>query len=104
MRAAQAAGRPKFPQAEREYFVEAIRYVDRVTWSTGAVDPDALPAEYASGSAIWAVDQADDTPAKQAFCDAHRLQYHVIDDDQLQGYPEPADSDDASAARRQRRR
>ena len=32
---------PKFPQAERQYLLEAIRYVDRVTLSTGVIDPEA---------------------------------------------------------------
>ena len=34
---------PIFPEAERLYFLNAIRYVSRVIPATGAVNPDELP-------------------------------------------------------------
>ena len=36
---------PKFPLAERRYFLEAVRYVQRVSVAEAQVNPDALPAE-----------------------------------------------------------
>ena len=54
---------PRFPQAERQYLVEAVRYVNRVTLVTELDSPDALPeapalkrrAEKAKGAeAPWA--------------------------------------------------
>ena len=88
---------PKFPQAERLYFVEAIRYVDHVTLVGGPVERDALPAEHTTGLSTWVVDQASDNPAKKAFCDAHGLQYRVIEEDGLQGFPEPVLDDSVTA-------
>ena len=36
-------GRPKFPQEERMYMMDAIRYVDRATLVTELGDKDGLP-------------------------------------------------------------
>jgi cytidyltransferase-like protein len=89
--AEQLDGKPtKFPQEEREYFVGAIRYVDRLT-IVDTASPDALPEEYLDPSALWVVDQASDSPAKQAFCKANGLGYQVLKDEQLEGYPETAE-------------
>jgi cytidyltransferase-like protein len=78
---------PKFPQAERQYLVEAIRYVNRVMLVTSQPSPDALPGIIESQPLIWAVDEADDTPAKRAFCAAHGLGYRVFTAADLAGFP-----------------
>jgi cytidyltransferase-like protein len=79
---------PKFPQAERQYLVEAIRYVNRVMRVTGQPSPDVLPGITESQPLIWAVDEADDTPAKRAFCAAHGLGYRVFTEADLAGFPD----------------
>ena len=84
----RTAGQPaRFPQAERRYFVEAIRYVDRVTLIDGADGPDALPEGYATGSVIWGVAESDDRAAKRAFCDARGVEYAVISSGDLLNFP-----------------
>ena len=50
---------PQFPQAERQYLVEAVRYVDRVTLIDNLVDRDALPPEHCDEAACWVVDEAE---------------------------------------------
>jgi glycerol-3-phosphate cytidylyltransferase-like family protein len=52
---------PKFPQAERQYLVESIRYVDRVSLSAGPADRDSLPLDAIVGRppglpAVWVVE------------------------------------------------
>lgn len=89
-----ASGRPpEFSQAERRYFVEAIRYVSRLTvvegLVEGTIEPDALPAEHAVGPAVWAVRESEDRPGRREFCDAAGLEYVVIGDSELEGFPEP---------------
>jgi cytidyltransferase-like protein len=85
---------PKFPQAERLYFIEALRYVKRVTIVDGPFGRDGLltsTGDFHSGINItWAVDQGSDNPAKQQFAENHRIKYQVISDEQLQGFPMPA--------------
>ena len=87
----------KFPQEEREYFLRAIRYVDRLTPIDAPFERDALPEEHAAGPATWIVNAPDDSPAKRAFCVAHPIDYRVIEASELQGFPrdtsEPEPSD-----------
>lgn len=85
---------PKFPLAERQYFLGALRFVDEVrVWET-AVQPDALPETPAS--ATWVIHAAEDTPAKRAFCTKHGLACAVLQASDLAGFPPgpppPADS------------
>ena len=93
---------PQFPQEERQYFVESIRYVDRLSL-VDATDRDSLPTEcLAPGSiapgATWAVEESPGKPAQQAFCRQHGLECCVISEQQLQGYPEPDESTGAPSA------
>jgi cytidyltransferase-like protein len=84
------AGRePRYPQSEREYVIQAIRYVHRVQVSGPDVDPDALPGVLLFRPDIWVVEQSDDRPAKRAFCAAAGLRHHVLAPGDLAGFPEP---------------
>jgi len=78
---------PVFPQEERRYFVQAIRYVNRLSIVEQWEDRDALPDVVAHGAAAWVVGESDDRPARRAFCVAHGLSYAVITDDRLSGFP-----------------
>jgi cytidyltransferase-like protein len=78
--------RPKFSLAERRYVMDALRYVDTVTVVERLESLDALPAGIDSGL-TWVVDQAADCAAKRTFCNRHGLQYQVVPDDDLAGYP-----------------
>jgi cytidyltransferase-like protein len=92
---------PKFPQAERQYLLEAIRYVDRVTLWPGTIDPDALPPSQSVPPAIWVVDEASDNAARRAFCRARGLDYHVLRREQTEGFPEwPANLSRGSPGRK----
>ena len=88
-RVALAAGeKTKFPQEERLYFLEAVRYVDRVTLISDLSDPTTLPLLDGPKPAIWAVDPADHDPRKLAFCQAQGISYVVIGEDKLARFPE----------------
>jgi cytidyltransferase-like protein len=74
---------PKFPEAERKYFLESIRYVHNVTLMD---KPEPfLPDHLHAGT--WAVPAKEDAPEKGTFCEAHSLNYHVIPDEMLAGFP-----------------
>jgi len=81
---------PKFPQEERRYLVEAIRYVGKV--SLVDEDPSTGSGQALTGFPLnlsgLAVDEADDTPARRAFCAAHDITYHVFTSADLAGFPE----------------
>ncbi len=78
---------PKFPQAERAYLVQAIRYVSSVTIVQSTGDIHSLPHKLGFTPDIWVVSEADDHPRKKAFCQARSLEYQVIESERLQGFP-----------------
>jgi cytidyltransferase-like protein len=86
---------PRFPQEERLYVVEAVRYVDRVTLVDALLHPGLLPESFAIDGAVWVVDQSSHTPLKQDFCAAYGLQYHVVGGEDLRVFPAHASKDPA---------
>jgi cytidyltransferase-like protein len=87
----QLAGRPyKFPLAEREYFLNAVRYVARVIPLEGPVCPDALPAVPGLQAAIWVDREGAGNAERRAFCQSHGLAYGEVPEAALHTWPEPA--------------
>jgi cytidyltransferase-like protein len=78
---------PKFPQDERLYILEAIRYIHKAA-IVNDVNPDALPASLKFKPAIWAVTEQNDNPAKKAYCKANRIKYQILKNDKLNRFPE----------------
>jgi cytidyltransferase-like protein len=79
---------PKFPQVEREYSMQSIRYVSSITLLHGANNPDALPRiDGAAAPDIWAVTQAADTPAKRDWASRAGIECRVISDATLNIVP-----------------
>lgn len=82
---------PNFTLTERQYVMDALRYVDTVTVVEELDSIDALPANVNS-EVTWVVDECSACDAKRAFCESHDLGYHVVRDADLAGYPDrPAD-------------
>ena len=79
--------RPKFPLAERIYLLNAIRYVGQAIVAPVEVSPDTLPLDNLPAPACWVVTEGDDTPAKRAFCQSHGVDYHMVRQAELQGFP-----------------
>jgi len=83
------AGRePRYPQSEREYVIQAIRYVHSVHLSGSKVDPDSLPGSLTFQPDLWVVEQGEDRPAKQSFCAAAGIHCQIVSPGQLAGFPE----------------
>jgi cytidyltransferase-like protein len=79
---------PKFPLAERLYFLNALRYVRRVIQAGDADNPDTLPNTLKAD--LWADCEPAANPAREAFCRGEHIPYHVFKPDELKGFPEPA--------------
>ncbi len=78
---------PKFPLQERQYFLEAVRYVDRV-WPVDAVpDGNELPQLPGLTPGMWVVPEDEDSPVRQAFCSSHSMFYQVIKASSLKEFP-----------------
>jgi cytidyltransferase-like protein len=74
---------PKFPQEERQYFLEAVRYVEGVTLVERA---DALPE--GEKPVLLAVDEQDPIPpGLRAWCAGQGIPIRVIHAAETQGFP-----------------
>jgi len=77
---------PKFPFAERLYFLNAVRYVTRVVESGPEESGDDLPASLRAD--IWADLEATANPKRREFCNQRGISYQVIPATALKGFPE----------------
>lgn len=95
---------PKFPLVERRYLLEALRYVERVTVPAAPFDPDTLPEldEDSALTGCWATSEAEDSPGKRSFAASRALEYRVIRNAQLAGFPVNAPPLGAAADGRQK--
>jgi cytidyltransferase-like protein len=78
---------PKFPQEERVYLLESIRYIHKVIVCNDA-NPDAIPESIGFKPDIWAVDEQNDNAQKKAFCAANNLEYQVLKNELLNQFPQ----------------
>jgi cytidyltransferase-like protein len=77
---------PKFPQEERRYFLEALRFVNRLA-IIDRLPADSVPLDRELPEPTWVVQEAADNPAKRTFAQANGIPYHVLSNAQLTGYP-----------------
>ena len=97
----QVTGRkPEFPQAERQYFLEAVRYVKQVIRVDGIVKPDEIPQINGLNPEVWVVPEEEDTLSKRFFCAANRLEYSIIKKKKLAGFPILPIENDGSSSRK----
>ena len=82
------ASRPKFPLAERFYFLSAVRYVSRVIeagWFHSSFD--ALPRNSGLRPHIWADYEPTTNSARKKYCREKKIVYRVFKADALKGFP-----------------
>ena len=89
---------PRFPLAEREYVLKAVRYVSRVVSLRDLPDPDLLPTSSSRGFQSWADVAVAANSKRREHCRAMGLEYRVFEEDALKGFPddfkpEPTPSD-----------
>jgi len=93
---------PEFSREEREYLLQAVSYVSEVHFVSGAVDPDAVPHAGDGLPDVWAVREADDSPAKRAACEAAGVKYRVIRDVDLESFPPIPEAEASPASQRKK--
>jgi cytidyltransferase-like protein len=77
---------PKFPFAERCYFLNAVRYVSKVV--TGAEsNRDTLPGNLPVD--VWADYERTASPAREKYARENKIIYRVFSADRLTGFPDP---------------
>lgn len=80
-------GHPMFPQEERRYVVQSIRFVKQALISSGSGWMDAEPEIDLIKPDIYAVNEDGDVPEKRTFCEAHEIQYVVLKRTPKEGLP-----------------
>jgi len=92
---------PRFPLDERRYFLESICYVNRVFLVEDLNNPDDLPENMITRGGTWVVDEAGHRLPRQSFCQAHGMDYRVIPDLALAGFPiRPVSATDSDTGRK----
>lgn len=76
---------PKFPAAERRYFLESLRYVAKVVLVEDETDRPTPDPTW-----IRVQRERDASPAFRAACAAHGVTCHVIPEADLRRFPAPA--------------
>jgi cytidyltransferase-like protein len=78
---------PKFPETERRYFLEAVRYVEKVILAPDDLDPAQIPPDLARATNVWVDDGFQ--AARDGFCKARGIVYRVLSPGELAGFPAP---------------
>ena len=90
---------PKFPLAERLYFLRAVRFVTRVIPLNERVSADSLPVLENFRPSTWVDEETSANDLRRKFCREKGLEYRVFSTAQLAGFPEHP-SGPTSAARK----
>jgi cytidyltransferase-like protein len=78
---------PEFSLSEREYVLDALRYVDSIRVIDSLDSADSLPEDL-DHTDIWAMTADEAGAARQATCSARGLMPVAVNEDALASYPE----------------
>ncbi len=78
---------PKFPLAERKYFLNAVRYVGHVAEAEASADFNSLPKIFHAH--IWADGETTANEARQKFAAENKIVRRVFSTNELNSFPEP---------------
>jgi hypothetical protein len=67
-----------FPEAERKYLVQSIRFVRRALVASGMGWLDAEAEIEQVRPHVYAVNEDGDRPEKRAYCEARGIEYRVL--------------------------
>lgn len=85
----EATGKtPKFPLAERLYFLNAVRYVSRIIPVEAPAQPELLPFADGLSASLWVDTKSGDNDKRRNFCQSRGLEYRVLSDLEISGFPE----------------
>jgi cytidyltransferase-like protein len=85
--------KPGFPENERRYYLESIRYVSQLSIIDSLVNEDEIPNIDAVKKndrvkTIWAVMENQANPEKKDFCQKYNLRYKILSNSDLLGFPD----------------
>ena len=86
-------GHPMFPQEQRRYMCQAIRFVTQALVSSGNGWLDAEPEIERIRPDIYAVNEDGDRPEKRKYCEARGIEYRVLKRLPKEGLPRRQSTD-----------
>ena len=93
IRLLKGAAHPLFPQEERRYMVQSIRFVREALISTGQGWLDAAPEIERLKPDIYAVNEDGDQGGKREYCRQHGIEYLVLQRRPAPGLPRRSSTD-----------
>ncbi|MCE1252010.1 MAG: adenylyltransferase/cytidyltransferase family protein [Anaerolineae bacterium] len=78
LRLLKGEGHPLFPENERRYLVQSVRFVTRALISSGQGWMDAEPEIERIRPDYYVVNDDGDKPEKSEFCARHQIEYKVL--------------------------
>jgi cytidyltransferase-like protein len=78
LRLLKGEGHPLFPEDERRYMVQSIRFVKQAQISSGQGWMDAEPEIDVIQPDYYVVNEDGDKPEKREFCSGHGIEYKVL--------------------------
>jgi cytidyltransferase-like protein len=83
---------PKFPQAERLYFLQAIRYVTQIYLIDQLTDQDSIPILQEHGEVTWVINDTDINNQKRVFCASQGIKCQVVKKTSLRKFSKKPDA------------
>lgn len=87
IRQLKGAGHPLYPQEQRQYMVQSIRYVGQALVSTGNGWMDAAPEIELLKPDLYVVNEDGDKPEKRVYCQEHGIEYLILKREPKAGLP-----------------
>ena len=89
---------PKFPLAERNYFLNAVRYVSKVVEADASANFNSLSHDF--HAAVWADYEFTTNPTREKFAAKNKINYRVFSTAELGGFPELPPTPSASGRKK----
>lgn len=93
VRLLKGEGHPMFPQGERRYLVQSIRFVKQALISSGSGWMDAEPEIAQIKPDFYVVNEDGDVPEKRKFCEDREIGYVVLKRTPKEGLPRRQSTD-----------
>jgi cytidyltransferase-like protein len=93
LRLLKGEGHPMFPQGERSYLVQSIRFVNQALISSGSGWMDAEPEIAQIKPDFYVVNEDGDVPEKRKFCENREIEYVVLKRTPKEGLPQRQSTD-----------
>lgn len=79
---------PKFPLPERQYYLQSIRYVNRIYTITDLAQLQNIPQMVGEKVDLWFTLGSDEIPLCRQYAETAGIEYRLVTDEQLTGFPE----------------